>query len=130
MPNHLLFQSTNLQPLSHDTILTALGLVDPTLCDEIKSTHWYTFGLALGLSEEALSDIEGSSEEDRLNAILSEWLSSLEDGASWQALVEVLRSPLLHFLPDTKLADEIDIWCATQGPNICLTTLLVQQLNK
>ena len=112
-----LVQPSNLRPLLFDTIVTALGLVNTKHCDVIQSKHWYTFGYVLGLSDEVLERVEECSEDGRLQSIFGEWLSSLADRATWQAFVEALRSPLLHFLRDTQLAEHIDVWCSWQGTN-------------
>ena len=57
-------------------------------------TKWYMIGLGLRLRPPDLDAMSGNP-QDCLKSSLSKWLKGIDPPPTWQAIVAVLRSPLV-----------------------------------
>lgn len=71
------------------------------------SGKWREIGIALAVSLSTLDKLEKSHRtlEQKLSGVVKEWLTMAGGGASWQAVVEALRSSTLR---ENRLARELE----------------------
>ena len=71
------------------------------------ATKWRLIGLSLGLPQYVLENVEQSCPtlKEQVGGMVREWLSRAGSDASWQKLIEVLRSGVVA---ESKLAHELE----------------------
>ena len=78
------------------------------------ASKWSEIGKALQLPRSTLDNVEKLySSEQKLNAVMREWLVLVGSGASWQAVVDALRSSAVR---ENRLAGELERkYCSGTG---------------
>ena len=85
-------------------------------------TNWKMIGLGLRLPHSDLEAMSGSPQEC-LERSMSKWLKGIDTVPTWQAIVAVLRSPLLD---EKKKAKELeDKFCCDIPSETCVKGIII-----
>lgn len=60
------------------------------------SSHWYQFGLAIGVPDDIMEQLKDYSEMDGLVEVLDYWLRHHPDQPTWQEIVDAMKIAELH----------------------------------
>ena len=71
------------------------------------NTQWYQFGLAIGVPEEILGQLNHYSECDRVVEVLDYWLRNHPGQPTWQEVADAQRKTEVYQLTNTTMEDGV-----------------------